>query len=502
MCNKSSVAPSISLTRLISITFIIALIATLPVWTHKIYYQDDYSRLLSGDGSYWINNGRPVAWFINVLLRFSPVINDLSPLPLILGLMALSVTSNIYVEKLNLSLKGYWALIPAQFMLLNPYLAQGMLYTFDSMSILLASALGLLASLPLQCSRVKHILGVSTLLLLSLTNYQPGVNVYIGCTALMMLSLRVRQVSIRSFIINKGAALIIAMLIYKFAIVSLIVTDPYNIMHSLMINGGSGSIGVLMHNFSGFYALIMSAFPGNRRLLVIVPLLITCAGLLKLTAMTIGPTQGKSKKLYAIGCILAASLIIISSPIGLSALLITPIVAPRVLTAWSVLMLFCFYISTQAFPLLRYWMASVYLLPLIYSLVTMVSIFNTVINQERYSTGVLLMMKADLAHIVPQGIRQIAFIGKLGDSPDVKANIRNFPLYTSFDNPMLSDSFSWKFNTVGRRENILLPLIKTPPEIIAFIPKRYLSQNCDYRLFVYQSTAVFDFTTQDCGLPE
>jgi hypothetical protein len=47
------------------------------------------------------------------------------------------------------------------------------------------------------------------------------------------------------------------------------------------------------------------------------------------------------------------------------------------------------------------------------------------------------------------------------------------------------------------RENIALRLTPTLPEMKTATPA-YLSQDCVYKLFLYQQTAVFDFRTGPC----
>lgn len=102
----------VSRLRQIVFTFAIALLATLPVWTSKLYYRDDLYRIFNGSTSAWLSNGRPMTWLLQSMLSFSSNLSDISPLNLLIGLLALSIASVIYIEKLRIPLTGYWALIP------------------------------------------------------------------------------------------------------------------------------------------------------------------------------------------------------------------------------------------------------------------------------------------------------------------------------------------------------------------------------------------------------
>lgn len=193
MSKSETVLPILSLKLKILVTFVVGLLVSSTLWTNKVYYFDDYYRLVIGHGIVWIGNGRPMTWLINAAIRFSPVLNDISPLPLLLGLAALAAASVIYVDKLALPLQGYWALIPAQFMILNPFITQPMLYAYDSMTIMLALALGMFASLPSQLGFIKEISLISLILIVMLTVYQVGLNVFVGCVLLMALHRAITQ---------------------------------------------------------------------------------------------------------------------------------------------------------------------------------------------------------------------------------------------------------------------------------------------------------------------
>jgi len=483
----------VSRNRKIVLTFLVGILVTLPLLTHKVYYQDDYYRIMGGSGSYWLSNGRPITWLLNELLRFSSVINDVSPLPLLLGLGSLAVASVIYVEKLELPLKGYWPLVPAQFMTLNPFLAQSMLFSYDSMTMLLAVALALIASLSLSFSRIKHLLLTTALLLITMMTYQTGLNIYIGCVVIMTASLWSRQQNSLGFLSDKLFACIAAVLIYKLVIVNLLPTDEYSLQHSKIVALGPDMLPILSRNIVQFFDLYMSAFPGLRVLLIVLPLTTLFVGLLRLFLTTLRRPIISARFRVASGLLLlAAPVVVIATVSGLSTILASPVFVPRVIIASSCLFLFCFYVSIKAFPSVSRFMAGLYCVPLLYFMVMMISCFNTAVNTQSYTVNVIQQIKADLSHISQDEATSLAFIGQLGQSPDVQPSLRAFPLIGIIQLPMLVESYSWGYYPLFWGQNIRMAFSNTTPEMKAFKPERYLAQSCDYRLFIYQKTAVFD----------
>lgn len=500
MSKSETVLPILSLKLKILVTFVVGLLVSSTLWTNKVYYFDDYYRLVVGNGTFWIYNGRPMTWLINTAIRFSPVFNDISPLPLLLGLAALAAASVIYVEKLALPLQGYWALIPAQFMILNPFITQPMLYTYDSMTILFALALGMFASLPSRLGFIKDISLTTLILIVMLTNYQIGLNVFAGCVLLMALHQAMTQQKVLAFVLRKTVAVILTLLVYKVLVVRLLMTDAYNLERSQMIGIRLESLDNIWNNFIHFYHIVMSAFPGYTALLVIAQLVPTVVGLVILFKTRI-KTLNYSRRTWwsnVIGFIALPPIMILAIP-GLSLLLTSPVFSPRALPAWGCLSLFCLYVNIKAFQKFKLWISGLYCIPFFYSLVLMISCFNAVVNGQRYTSNVIQLIKSDISHLPPEQRQQIAFIGELPVAPDAKNNIQNFPLIDLIYPWMLKESSSWHYKAIFQRENIHLPFVNTTQEMKDFRPEHYISQDCDYRLFIYEKTAVFDFTDQKCA---
>lgn len=478
----------------ILMTFIIGLLATVSIWTNKIYYVDDYSRLLSGESSYWISNGRPLTTVLNVLMRFSTISVDISPLPLIIGLLILATASVIYCEKLALPLKGYWQCIPPLFILLNPFLAQSMLFTYDSFTMLLSVAIAMVASTHYNLGIIKSFLLTTLLLIMVLSSYQIGINIYLGCLTLVLVDRLIRQKTVTGFIAEKLLSMLMALFVYKFLIVHIDPRDVYTLKHSKLMLLDRNVFSQVSNNLQFIYATFNSAFPFYRKLGLLIPLIAAYAGLYALHHKMIREQNGKPARKWLTALMLfAAPLVMVIAVPGISLLLANPVNYPRILSAWGCVPLFGLYITVMAFPEYKRWIAGFYIAPLLYSLIVMLTIFNSVASGQRYVSGVVQEIKFQLSQYPLNEIKKMAFVGRLGIPPDVRMGAINFPIVSLIRTNMIRENFDWGVANLFGYENVFYPpVMPTTQEMKSFSPEHYLSQNCDYRLFIYKETAVFD----------
>ena len=275
-------SPSVSRMQRIALSMMVALLATIPLWTNKIYYRDDLYRILDGDRSTWLSNGRPGTWLLQSLISFGDTVSDISPLNLLLGLLALSIAAVFFTERLRIPLAGFWSFLPPLFVILNPFLTQGMLYTYDSLTILLSFAGAMLASMVNRAKPFQEIVYTALILLLIQTLYQPGLNVYIACVALLVVSRLVNDQSSWKWLCGKIVALGIAILTYKLAMNYLLPVkiDWYSMKHSKLLSLNSDSLQVLINTIKAFSDLFLSAYPRGMMVFIGLPMLIMFSGLI------------------------------------------------------------------------------------------------------------------------------------------------------------------------------------------------------------------------------
>jgi hypothetical protein len=484
--------PSASRMQRIALTMMMGMLATLPVWTNKIYYRDDLYRILDGDRSTWLSNGRPGTWLLQALISFGNTVSDISPLNLLLGLLALSVAAVFFTEKLKIPLIGFWSFLPPIFIVLNPFLAQGMLYSFDSLTILLSFAGAMLASMVNRSKPFQEVIYTALILLLIQTLYQPGLNVYIACVALLAIARLNNDQSTWTWLAGKIVALGIAILVYKLAMNYLLPVkiDWYSKKHSKLLLPNSDSLLVIIETIKTFSRLFLSAYPRDLMIFLLLPLLMLFLGLI---LMTHNLKQQRKLTVSAAILMLSAGLIVIMAIPGLSLALATPLFAPRMLGACSITFLFCFYVSVLALPAIRNWLVGFSVILLFYHLVVMLISFNTVVNDQRYQMDVMNQIKITLSAPGAQSIDSLAFVGQLNDAPEVQTNIRNFPIIDHIRMKMLGESEPWIWLALIKNAGLRLKAVKATEEMRVIKPREYLSQGPDFDAFKDDQTIVIDF---------
>lgn len=484
--------PSVSRMQRIALTMLIAMLATLPVWTTKIYYRDDLYRILDGDRSVWLSNGRPGTWLLQALISFGNTVSDISPLNLLLGLLALSITAVFFTERLKIPLNGYWSFLPPLFIVLNPFLAQVMLYSFDSLTILLSFAGAMLASIVNRSKPFQEVIYSALILLLIQTLYQPGLNVYIACVALLAIARLNNDQSTWTWLAGKIVALGIAILVYKLSMNYLLPVkiDWYSMKHSKLLLPNSESLPVIIETIKMFSRLFLSAYPRGLMIFLLLPLLMLFSGLI---LMARSLNQQRKLTVSAAILMLSAGLIVIMAIPGLSLALATPLFAPRMLGACSITFLFCFYVSVHTLPAIRNWLAGFSVILLFYHLVVMLISFNTVVNDQRYQMDVMNQIKITLSAPGAQSIDSLAFVGQLNDAPEVQTNIRNFPIIDHIRMKMLGESEPWIWLALIKNAGLRLKAVKATEEMRVIKPREYLSQGADFDAFKDGQTMVIDF---------
>lgn len=482
------------LSRIIQIVFTVAisLLSTIPVWTSKVYYRDDLYRVLDGNTTTWLTNGRPATWLLQSLISFNTTLSDISPLNLIAGILFLSTAAVLYTEKLRLPLAGYWTLIPPLFIILNPFLIQCMLYSYDSMTIMLSYAIALLASLTLMRSGLRQFIFDIALLVLVTSLYQSGLNVYIVSVALLIISGIHQQKLTGMWLTGKIAALFFAVLIYKFLLSALLLPpmDPYSLKHNQLLPFSLDSLPALIESIKGYYALFITAYPRKLVLFVLIPLVLTAAGILIMASRL--QYQGR-KKVFTLLLLLATLPVALTALPGLSLALAYPVFVPRMLASWGATMLFFFSVCIFAYPAFKRWVAGLSLIVLTYHLALMIACFNAVASSQRYEFSVMEQIKSELYRFPTENIHTMMFIGQLNDMPSVKTSISNFPLINQVRMKMMGESEVWIWQALATNSNTPLKIIPVTEEIRKMIPQHFLSRGPEFDAFIIDSTLVVDF---------
>ncbi len=127
--------------RIISSTkklIILFVVYVFPIIHANVYYNDDLSRSLYGLTG-WKGDGRPLSEYIIIALSSGRPIIDTSPLPLLLGILVLSVSLAYYSETHLSFIDDHNArLLAISLVLINPFSLQCLSYRFDCVFMYLA----------------------------------------------------------------------------------------------------------------------------------------------------------------------------------------------------------------------------------------------------------------------------------------------------------------------------------------------------------------------------
>jgi len=131
---------------------------------------------------------------------------------------------------------------------------------------------------------------------------------------------------------------------------------------------------------------------------------------------------------------------------------------------------------------------------LLFQLVVMLACFNTVVNSQRYEFSVMDQIKSELYRFPSQSVKTLAFIGQLRDAPEVRTNIREFPIIDSIRMKMLGESEPWIWQTLVAHAGIPLDVIRATEPMRVRQSQPPVSQGPNYDAYVIHDTLVIDFT--------
>lgn len=146
-------------------------------------YRDDIWRSFHGEMG-WVSNGRPLSSLIALLVNGGPRLADLAPLPLWLGLVAITAAILLWRRRLLAFDTGY-AWLAMLILVVQPFFLQNLSYHFDALPMTLALACaitGIACALDPRENKVWQArfrwLAGGAGILASLFFYQPAANVY------------------------------------------------------------------------------------------------------------------------------------------------------------------------------------------------------------------------------------------------------------------------------------------------------------------------------------
>ena len=206
-------------------------IYVFPLVLADVLYKDDISRTLTLSPTTWYRDGRPLmAFFIKI---FSPgmYIPDISPLPLLAGILALAYALACFARKYLPDLSDWQKVICTLAFVISPLFLENLSFKFESFGMCLTLALFLfLFSLPEKTSVAENIIASFLLTMTVLLTYQASIGAFLGLlvlTALLeMENQPVKRVFLSAF--YKVLGFLSSFIIYMLFLVPVFVaTDGY-----------------------------------------------------------------------------------------------------------------------------------------------------------------------------------------------------------------------------------------------------------------------------------
>lgn len=301
----------------------------LPVLLADTYYRDDLPHAMSGL-TLWERDGRPLASVVSSLVSFawpsfsSPALYDTSPLPQLLGILALAYGAARLAARLFPDGAGLAQALVVFPVTASPFMLQNLSYKFDALTMALAITLALMAALTSRWTS-------AFLLLLVLMLYQPAFNAFAGAAALLLLAApEAGQSRGREFLgqlMWACGALIVYALAMKLAGGF---SGSYASGHSALVPLRAEGLGMVLDNM-GLAGLYVAQFVADAPALGL-------AGALAMAAFGFAQArQGAALRFIAV-----AAMIFLAVP-GLMLFLKSPAMLPRSLMGFSVLLVFAAY---------------------------------------------------------------------------------------------------------------------------------------------------------------
>lgn len=482
----------------------VSLLTMSPLLGGGALYLDDFFRAVTGDVSYWTVNGRPLATWLVQALHTSTIVSDTSPVLQIAGVGTVALALAVSFHRLN-GLAFAERVLLSLMVIVCPFLAQAVLYTYDALTILLSISLGFLGCIS-WVRRMEVHFGLSFVLFLAaICLYQIAMNyAFINIVLLLTLAMvddQRRHERLEGALVSL-AALVGAVMFYRLLVMPLCVTDDYNQARAQLVSfDASGATRILRSVCEGL-AAVMEAFPGFSLLPVamLFALGVVASGWTGVMLLTRRPLA-RGRYLCA-AFSFSAPLLATLGAAGVMLLLNKPTFDPRVLSAFSSALIFHVCLAYRTFPRLHRLLAVCVVAYLVFSATFMASAFRAVVNQNAFETGLAVNMRADLSRVDGQTVTQVGIIGRSPLAPHVQPAMRHYPMMKKILFPALIEGHDFGYYALFYQAGILYPFADITPGMRNAAPERLLASNCLYRFYLYQGTAIFDFSGRPCAIPD
>jgi hypothetical protein len=410
------------------VLFGLALVYSFPFLLLDRYYIDDLGRSIHGYAR-WEKAGRPLATWMTGLLNLQrpwdprPHLIDISPLPQLLALASLAAAAALLFLKLFPEKDRDISAIIVVFPLIgSPYLIENLSFKFDSFSMALALSLSVIAAFKIRGNIADIFIG-SLLIVAALSLYQAAVNAFIGTTGLLLLS-RYFEEDRRDTpsLANNALKFATASVIYKVLILhNFFVPNRYASLHSELISFHWGNAHVLFNNIKDINQVIFEFF--SQAPILTISALIS-SGALMCYILYHSDAGWNRIFISRVLTVLGGVFLVISSIYGASIFLKVPVIVPRTMMGFTIVLVFLFYCYRQTFCRLHPLLKIGFALPLLYMFVISYGYAAATRQQGIYDRFLVSSFLSDLEEVGFSPENYLVFDGRQPISPVLKNSSR------------------------------------------------------------------------------
>lgn len=180
----------------------------LPLILSSSLYIDDIFRATSGWMGYWLYDARPLTFLLMKFLNIGEVISDISPLPLLISILSLSIASAILAKQITDN-EDWITAIAASSLGMCPLYIENLSYAFDGMTM----SISILIAIFSATLSFRYSFAIKSIAVLSILSiYQPTISAYISTSAFIAI-LYISKNSELKHVIKKLASDILGLVI-------------------------------------------------------------------------------------------------------------------------------------------------------------------------------------------------------------------------------------------------------------------------------------------------
>lgn len=412
------------------ILFCIYMVALSSLFRANYNYMDDLGRTAWGY-LIWDAFSRYITQFLAVFVHADTTLNDISPLPQILGVVVIVASSlvllKVYVKKYNLL--SIIAVVPVG---LSPFFLECFSYKFDSPYMAVSVFVSMIPLLFIDCqTKLYHaVLAIGTIIML--LTYQASSGIFMVCLVFLMALRWNRGIDGKEcirLIVTSGMVQLVVALLFKFFLVK-----EYNSYVSTDVLTSQNFLSTILGNITKYYKTIWSYST--------LPWKVMTLGVIAAAVRTFLMDSKRDKikaSIVVIIIVLACSILSYGAYIALQ----KPLFSPRALYGFGVLIALIGIIAVSGKT--ENIMGKIACIMLSWSMIVFSLAYgNALAEQKRFETFRMQMVLHDVSKIPElnkDNIRKLQLKGSVGYSPVIQRMEYKYPILRALVNIQMKSGF-------------------------------------------------------------